>query len=226
PRFNIFVLCAIVFSESEYYVFDSAIKKLKIKHFGNENVVFHSTEMRKNKNAFKIFQDKAILQNFYKDIDEIFTKQNYKIIACIVKKEEYKRRYPKRNTAYEDALTFICERAMSYLGKGHKPNTLHFCLEKRGNKKDALLKKIYNQIIKYGTEFKSTNDFTVCHPNLFFRGKHQNINGLQFSDLCAYPIARRELSPEKKQPTYELFEDKIYCNFLGIKDGHGLKYFP
>lgn len=226
PRFNIFVLCGIIFSEDSYTRFDNSFNEIKNKYFSSTNIVFHSSEMRKKTGVFKIFQDKDILQSFYNDIDKIFIHHEYTILACIVNKDEYKLQYPKRNTAYEDALTFICERSIAFIGKGHKANTLHFCLEKRGQKKDIILKKLYTQIIKYGTTYKSTNDFRVCHPNIFFRGKHQNINGLQFADLCAYPIARVHLTPDSFQPTYKLFENKIYKNNKEIKDGYGLKYFP
>lgn len=226
PRFNIFVLCGIVFREDHYKVFDAELNNLKIKHFGSKDVVLHSYEMRKNKGVFKVFQNKNVLSDFYVDIEKIFTKNEYKIIASIVHKEEYKKRYPYENFAYEQALKFLCERSISLIGNGHKNQSLHFCLEKRGERKDRSLKKLYTRIYRFGTDYKSTSAFKVCHPNLFFRGKNQNINGLQLSDLCAYPIARKILSPDKKQPTYDLFEDKIYRNWLGSIKGYGLKHFP
>ncbi len=226
PRFNIFVLCGVVFREDHYRLFDNAFKELKRKYFGNEEVVFHSIKMRNRKGPFKIFQDYKVQSEFYVDIDKIFKEEVYKIISCVVDKDKYKKVYPDRNFAYEDSLTFLCERSISLIGRGNRENSLHFCLEKRESKKDTQLKKLYTKIVRYGTQYKSTSDFKVCHPNLFFRGKEQNINGLQFADLCAYPIARKALSPDKEQPTYNLFENKIYCNFFGKKEGFGLKYFP
>lgn len=226
PRFDIFVLCAIVFSEESYTKFNTEMKGLKKKYFENEQVVFHSTEMRKKSGIFRIFLNPNVLKSFYIDIDKIFMEHHYKIISCVVDKPAYRERYPKRNTAYEDALTFVCERCISMVGRGHVPNTLHFCLEKRQENKDRELKRLFTKLTKYGTEFKSTNDFKICYPKLHFRGKQENINGLQWADLCAYPIARKHLSPENPQLTYELFEDKIYRNIWGIKKGYGLKYFP
>lgn len=226
PRFNVFVLCAVVFSERDYEIFNEAFDKLKIKHFGNKEVVFHSVEMRKKTGPFKIFQNHTILEEFYKDIKLIFTDLNYTIISCIVRKEEYKEVYQERNTAYEDALTFISERCLSLTSSSSKPTTIHFCLEKRNSSNDRKLKKVYTQIRRFGTEYMSTSEYSRCHPKIHFRGKKENVNGLQFSDLIAYPIARKELSPESPQPTYDLFEGKIYCNWRGQKEGWGLKYFP
>ena len=140
PRYNIFVLCGVIFREDHYNDFDLALRKLKSKHFGSEDVILHSYTMRNKKGIFKIFQDDEILNNFYVDIGNIFTVHSYRVISCIVDKESYKKKYPNRNYAYEDSLTFLCERAMSCIGKGHKNQTLHFCLEKRGKSKDRDLK--------------------------------------------------------------------------------------
>jgi len=226
PRFNVFVLCGILFREDHYDDFNNQMKNLKVKYFGNEDVVFHSYHMRNKLGVFKIFQDSKTLANFYEDIGNIFVNCKYKVVACIVDKEGYKKIYPKLNYAYEDSLKFLCERFISCLGNVTQINSLHFCLEKRGERKDRELKKLYTKIVKYGTNYKSTQDFKVCHPRLFFRGKNQNINGLQFSDLCAYPIARKVLSPDKPQPTYQLFKNKIFRGPFGQRRGYGLKFFP
>ncbi len=226
PRFNIFVLCGIVFREDAYDSFDNDFKQLKKKYFSHEQVVFHSIKMRKKEGVFKLFQDTIIQSSFYHDIGAIFKKHSYTVLACIVDKDKYREHYPFRNHAYENALMFMCERAISVIGKTNKQNILHFCLEKRGNKKDSQLKKYYTNFVKYGTAFVNTSDFQKCHPKLLFRGKEQNVNGLQFADLCAYPIARKFLSPDKEQLTYNLFENKIFCNSYGKKEGWGLKHFP
>lgn len=226
PRFDIFVLCGVLFDEPNYLLFDKAFKELKQKYFGNENVVFHSIKMRKKQNAFKIFQDVELLSSFYKDIGKVFTDQNYTVISCIINKQAYKNKFPEKNIAYEEALTFICERAISCVGATAKQNAIHFCLEKRGNKKDAELKRHYTKFVKYGTEYVSTHKFRTCHPTLFFRNKEQNINGLQFADLIAYPIARMIISPDYPKLTFNLFENKLYHNGYGNYKGYGLKFFP
>lgn len=226
PRFNTFVLCGILFREDHYKQFDTDLKQLKGDVFGNDSIVFHSFEMRKQSGDFVVFKDKNVLATFYQRIEPIFTKQTYTIIACIVDKEQYKERYPEKNQAYEDALKFICERAISCIGDESAKNKLHICLEKRQKRKDAYLKKYYTSFRRYGTDYCSTAKFQICAPELYFRGKHQKINGLEFADLCAYPIARKALHPEIAQPTYDLFYNKIYCSRFGDTKGFGLKHFP
>ncbi|WP_161499335.1 DUF3800 domain-containing protein [Flavipsychrobacter stenotrophus] len=228
PRFNVFVLCGVVFSEDGYKHFDAEVKKLKNKFFGNEDIIFHSFEMRGKKDAFKIFQDPTIMKDFYNDIGSIFKTCEYWVISCVVNKQKYKEIYPYKNHAYEDALTFLCERGISLLGKKNKQHVLHLCLEKRGKCKDSQLKKYYTNFIKYGTEYISTDEFKMCYPRLHFRGKDENTNGLQFADLIAYPIARKQLSPNLPQPTFDIFDEKFYSRGGRGNEyyGLGLKHFP
>ena len=56
-----------------------------------------------------------------------------------------------------------------------------------------------------------------------FRNKKNDINGLQLSDLVAYPIARYAMDKERANPAYDLVKPKIYS-----KGGkmYGFKYFP
>jgi hypothetical protein len=226
PRFNIFVLCGIIFREDHYILFNDHMNAIKMKYFGSHDVVFHSIKMRNFKGIFKIFQDKSILNNFYTDIDELFNNNEYRIISCVVNKEKYKEKYPSKNQAYEDSLMFLCERGLYHIGDGYTDLSFYLCLEKRGKGKDACLKKYYTNFIKYGTTYVGTHKFKTCHNKLHFRDKKENVNGLQFADLCAYPVARKFLSPERIQPTYEILKNKILCGSGGRLTGYGLKHFP
>lgn len=56
-----------------------------------------------------------------------------------------------------------------------------------------------------------------------FKPKKDNDNGLQISDLIAYPISRYVINPRENNPPFKIFEEKIYH-----KNGnrYGLKVFP
>lgn len=125
-KFDVFVLCGVFFREDHYKEFDSALKQIKRKYFGSEDVVLHSYEMRWWKGAFKIFDNKKIRTSFYADMEKVFTESNYKIISCIVNKKEYKQRYPLKNYAYEESFKFLCERTLSLVGKGKRNKSLSF----------------------------------------------------------------------------------------------------
>src|SRR5690606_35609442 len=101
PRFDIFVLCGVVFREDHYAHFDNEFKELKKEFFGHDGIIFHSVEMRSKKGVFKLFLQQEVLNTFYKRIGEIFTNCSYNIISCVVNKEKYRRVYPYKNYAYE-----------------------------------------------------------------------------------------------------------------------------
>lgn len=226
PRFNIFVLCGVVFREDHYMEFDASVKALKRKYWGEGKVIFHSVEMRSKKGIFKIFQNHEILTEFYVDIGNILKHSEYTILSCVINKEKYKEQYPYKNHAYEDALTFMCERGTSLVGRQAGIEKIHVCLEKRQNQKDSQLRKYYTNFIRYGTEYVSTHSFQLYHPKLNFRSKEEDVNGLQLADLCAYPIARKFLNPQTPQPTFDVFEHKILRGAYGNYTGWGIKHFP
>ena len=225
PNFNIFVLCGVLFSEIAYNEFDNKFKALKHKFFGTDNIIFHSIKMRKPKGVFKILLDETTRNNFYNDINQIFVESNYQIISCVINKSAYKERYPHKNTAYQEALKFMCERSMFCLRREDVVKKLIICLEQRG-KEDALIKKYYTQFIKHGTSFMSRYEMRMCAEKLIFRPKSANVNGLQLADLIAYPIARKHLTPDSPQPTYEVFFEKFYKSNAGECKGYGLKVYP
>ena len=58
---------------------------------------------------------------------------------------------------------------------------------------------------------------------IVFKSKKENINGLQLADLVAYPTARYVIEPNRANPAFEVFKDKIYTK---NNKRYGLKIFP
>jgi hypothetical protein len=56
-----------------------------------------------------------------------------------------------------------------------------------------------------------------------FKSKKANINGLQLSDLIAYPSARYVNEPKRANPAFEVFRQKIYSKKGKV---YGLKIYP
>ena len=95
--------------------------------------------------------------------------------------------------------------------------------EKRGKKEDAKLANHLNKLNQVGTFYVDAERMKKYHIKHSFLDKRQNNNGLQISDLLAYPIAKKIIFPEGVNVSYELIKDKFYT-----KNGkrHGLKVFP
>lgn len=224
PRWDTFVLCGILFSEPNYKQFNQALINLKLKIFKDPKVVFHSYDIRRLKGPFKILRDDDLKAQFYEEMSKIFNDFEYTVFASIIDKPRYRKKYPKRDQAYEESLMFIAERAINMINKSH--DKLIFCLEKRNNSKNRILKKYYQKFLNYGTVYCSNLDFECCEPVLEFRDKNQQVNGIELADICAYPIAWNQLNPGKNHPTLDQFQSKIYRRFDGLLSGYGLKLFP
>lgn len=103
------------------------------------------------------------------------------------------------------------------------PIELEVFVEKRGKKEDNNLLKYYNEVLDRGTYYvnpkRMKSFFKACH----FEWKKENINGLQLSDLVAYPISRHVLDPNAVNFAYDIIESKI---FRKNKKRYGIKVFP
>ena len=129
-----------------------------------------------------------------------------------------------KNVVYVIALSFIVERAIFYLDSlNTEINTLFFVIEDRGKKDNIQLKKHFESIRNKGTYYLTPERIKTYNLKIEFRNKKHNINGLQLSDLVAYPIARYAMDKERANPAFEIVKPKIYSK--GTKM-YGLKYFP
>jgi hypothetical protein len=223
--FPVFVLCGVLMSDDNYKTLNENFSNIKESFWKNKKVIFHSRDIRKCDKEFKILLDNEVKLRFYKELDESIVKSSYIVIASIIYKEDYIRKYGKLKTdVYEIALSFLVERAIFYLDT-LKVNigTLYFILEERGKKEDIQLKKHFESLRNKGTFYLSPERLKNYNLKIEFRSKKQNINGLQLSDLVAYPIARFAMDKERANPAFELVKPKIYSK--GAKM-FGLKYFP
>ena len=128
------------------------------------------------------------------------------------------------NDVYELALSFIIERAIFFLDNEYQHNNqLEIVIEKRGKKEDKKLEEHFQRLISRGTGSVSAERLMDYQPSIVFRSKLENINGLQLTDLVAYPTARFVIEPNRANPAFDLIEPKIYAK--GGKR-YGLKIYP
>lgn len=222
--FPVFLLCGVLISEEEYSKVNSIVDSTKLKYWNNKNVILHSRDIRKCNNEFKILFDLKIKEQFYIDINNILTGSNYKIICSAIDKISFIKKYGKlEDDVYEIALSFILERTIFCLDEFKNCESLEIIIEKRGKKEDAKLSNHLNKLKQVGTFYVDSERVKKYAIKQTFLDKRQNNNGLQISDLLAYPIAKKIIFPEGVHLSYELIKDKFYT-----KNGrrYGLKVFP
>lgn len=224
-NFPVFVLCGIIMSKTEYETLRINFNQIKQNLWGDGKVIFHSRDIRKCEKEFKIFLDIDVKADFYKILNKIISDSNYTVISSVIDKEKYIKKYGKlRNDVYEIALSFIIERVVFFLDSipGNDKN-LYLIIEKRGKKEDSKLKNHINDLLKIGTYYVSPARLQTYNTKVQFVDKRKNINGLQLSDLVAYPIARYSMDKERANPAFEIIKPKIYKKGTRI---YGLKIFP
>lgn len=222
--FPVFLLCGVLISEDEYVQINAIVNQVKLKYWNNSNVILHSRDIRKCNNEFKILFDLKVKEQFYNDINGILTTSNYKIISSAIDKISFIKKYGKlEDDVYEIALSFILERTIFCLDEIKDGDNLEIVIEKRGKKEDTKLANHLNKLNQVGTFYVDSQRIKKYSIKYSFLDKRQNNNGLQISDLLAYPIAKKIIFPEGVNVSYELIKDKFYT-----KNGkqYGLKVFP
>lgn len=125
---------------------------------------------------------------------------------------------------YEIALSFIIERAIFCLDeKKNETKQLEIIIEKRGKKEDKRLDEHFQRLLARGTGYVSAERLQEVQTHILFQDKKENSNGLQLTDLLAYPIARYVIEPKRANPAFDVLQNKIYKK--GTKR-YGLKIFP
>lgn len=222
--FPIFTLCGVVVSENNYNIIGEQVLNLKQRFWSERKVILHSRDIRKCEKGFEILFDLDVKRDFYQSINSVMQDNDYTVISCSIKKDEYIRKYGRLQDVYALSLSFIIERAVFYLDSQNDTEAeLYIYAEKRGKKEDASLLNYYNEVLDRGTHFVSSNRIKGYFKRFVFKDKKDNIIGLQLADLVAYPVTRHILDCQALNIAFDIIEPKIYT-----QNGrqHGLKVFP
>ncbi len=224
PGFPVFVLCGVLISEESYNMLDKQFNKLKKEIWGERKVIFHSRDIRKCEKEFSALFDLRLKKHFYNSINKLVKELEYRIIAAGIKKDLFIKKYGKlKDDVYEVSLSFIIERTVFCLDSLGDAKKLDIIIEKRGRKEDAKLARHIGLLKDVGTYFVKGERIINYGFKGNFYDKKKNINGLQLSDLLAYPISRHIIDPDRANPAYDILLEKFYSKKGKI---YGLKVFP
>jgi hypothetical protein len=223
--YPLLLVCGSIFHSSNYKPFDILFNNIKDKYCNHNRLVFHSVDIRKAKKEFSFLNNKETLAEFIEDINHAVTNSKFTIIASYINKlAPIDRAMLKINDAYHLAMGFILERLIFHLDNCLPiRQTIFLIFECRDPKQDKRLRLYCESILKNGTFYLPPSRFKKWKFEILFRRKAQNINGLQLSDLLAYPIAQKVYKPENSNPAYDILECKFYRNRETI---YGLKVYP
>lgn len=223
PQYPVFVLGGIIVDEDYYYnIIEAEIKQFKENFFGSSNIILHTSDIARNRLGFEGLKDPELRKKFYTTINTLMERLDYKVIACIIKKQEHLNNYGLRAIdPYLLSLNVLIERFVFEL----KKEDGIVISESRGNKLDNELELAWLDVKIQGTKYLKANRVKKAIHNFIIRKKSDNIAGLELADLVVSPIARKVLGKGTKND-YLTIESKIRRDKTGNVDGHGIIIMP
>lgn len=231
-HFDYFCLAGLIINTGVYSTsVIPQMEEIKKEIFsGNTSVIIHENEIqdRKSNTPFAVFQNKAKMEEFWKDSQGVLLDNDIKGIGVAIHQENLIAMYPGVRDKYFLALQLIVE------------NYLHFLESVDGfgdifvestnpypNQTDDQLTSHFHYLKANGTLFYDRRSLQRRLGPISFPLKADNIIGLQLADLIPNSL-NRKLS-NKKQRTFGLidtFENISYDGCCSQKDRFGIKLIP
>ena len=218
-------LIGVMMKRETNLAFHDSLDQLKRKflHYDvDDPPILHREDMVNKRNAFRVFQDASIRENWDKDLLKLIESTDFKVIAVLIDKDSHGlKKHRRRSHPYHYGLEALLERYCSTLLEDHAKGDV--MAESRGGKEDNLLKEEYSKIYKFGSHF---NSGLKCRANLSskelkLKPKLKNIAGLQLADLLAHPLARDVLQAYGRiESRGSIFADRL-CEVINPKYRRG-----
>ena len=216
PAFPVFTLCGILVSRDNLYSLNNDFKKLKLEIFGNTDIVIHSVDIRKWRDAFIVLKDEALRMNFFNGIERILSQNDaYIIVSCTILKEQLNKFCVRgeEEDVYGLSLSYLIERSIFCVDNLTYSNPdITIIVERRGKKEDAKLLNYYNGLRNRGTKWITPERLRSRIGRFEFKYKRDNIIGLQIADLIAYPVTQHILRPERPNRSYDAVKHNIFSD--------------
>ena len=216
PAFPVFTLCGILVSRDNLYSLNNDFKKLKLEIFGNTDIVIHSVDIRKWRDAFIVLKDEALRMKFFNGIERILSQNDaYIIVSCTILKEQLNKFCVRgeEEDVYGLSLSYLIERSIFCVDNLTYSNPdITIIVERRGKKEDAKLLNYYNGLRNRGTKWITPERLRSRIGRFECKYKRDNIIGLQIADLIAYPVTQHILHPERPNRSYDAVKHNIFSD--------------
>jgi hypothetical protein len=219
PQYPIFVLGGVIV-DAEYDDGEMAVRfaKLKADLFGSSEVILHTAEISRNRNAFACLKNTAKRNEFYAALNEAMRSLEYKVVACAINKTAHLDRYGGSAVdPYWLSLQVLVERFCYDIGPHGRGEIIAEC------RRPDLDKQLHAAYRSIRTRYLDHSTIATRIAGLRCVPKTANLAGLQLADLVVSPIGRYVLG----KPTKEDFEI-VRMKFRGGPDfaGKGLVVLP
>ena len=230
PQYPIFVLCGVIF-DLEYHdrVVVDEMQKFKLKLFKKDDLVLHTLDFTRNKRGFELMSDQGFRQMFIRELESLIDRLNFKIVACVIKKQEHLKKYGlSALDPYMLSLSLVVERFIFECGAAGGS----IVVEGRSPTLDNALNLAFLDLKIRGTQYLAATKIAKRIHNFTVRAKKPAIAGLEIADVVATPIGRHVhgKATYPKDATggdfFETIKRKLRCDWKGNFDGIGLVVLP
>ncbi|RJP79377.1 MAG: DUF3800 domain-containing protein [Candidatus Zixiibacteriota bacterium] len=213
-----------------------SLKRRYFHHHADDPICLHRKEILQKKAPFDSLRDPKIEAAFNEDLLRILMDFQYTVFTAVIDKYEHMRQYSVwQYDPYHYCLEILIERFCFFLETSEATGDV--LAESRGGKEDRRLKASFHRHFSTGTRFINPEKIAqrLTSSQLKVKSKSNNIAGLQFADIIAYPSYRAALARHDNRPLPEDFSGKIitiletskyYRSSAGEIQGYGRKWLP
>ena len=227
PQYPVFVLggCIIDLKYHEERM-ASVLAEYKRKLFGRDDFILHTADIYRRRGPFQKLTNVEFRNQFYAEINTLMKYLEYRIVACVIRKDDHLKRYGiAAIDPYMLALRILVERFVFEIKSCTSEKTGFVVAESRDETLDNQLRLAWMDIRTSGTEYVTASELRRHVIDLKIKKKSENIAGLQVADLIVSPIGRHILGRKSKED-WKIIQEKFRCNNEGKYMGFGLVILP
>ena len=217
-----FCLAGIIIRRDEYEKnLVPKINLIKEKHFGKTSIIFHYTEMKKNKNEFNVLIDGPKRAAFWADYIQALRNVNFTTIGTYIHMETFKIAFrPEKNKEYTVALIQLMNNYIQFLRTNKAKGSV--IIESRQWNENRVVQEAFYNILHNGTNFLTSEECMKYLSTVGFIIKKENCIGLQIADLVPDSFLRKVLGKKDYYNIGSVIHNKLFNIGGNYKDVLGL----
>lgn len=199
-----------------------SLNQLKKRYFLRDDIILHERDIRKREGNYSFLQNEQARNAFNCDVASLISGSEFTVVACVIKKFQFRETGYSSDNPYRVAMEFGLERVFFELQeRQQRGKRTQIFFESRGKREDQYLELEFRRVMD-STNLDGMAD-TLSFNTAY---KRQNIAGHQIADLLARPIGLKVWKPEQVNRAAELALTKLRQSRRGEILGYGLKIIP
>ncbi|MBA3723262.1 MAG: DUF3800 domain-containing protein [Candidatus Levybacteria bacterium] len=211
-----FILSGVVLPEKFKVVLDRKIRRMKMKYFQNEEIIFHTRDMLRKKGQFIALQDPKVEVAFWSEFISFINHPKISLFYIIVNKAKVKNLGWQPKTVLRKAYLELLEGFASQLKVSNSKGRI---IVESDPAQDTFLIQAHNRLQALGTTDKSINnhDYQQMVTSLSLVNKENLDIDIQIADALA-PFAGMKYKTEVlKEKTKLTPLDKMKVRLINRK---------